>query len=326
MERPIKVKRSKKGSSQAAVPQNHGLVLKQLKPITRGQNAFYKNFNDSDVSVLSGSSGTGKTLIAIYKALELIEASEDYHKLIIVRSSVAGRKIGFLPGNDKEKMQVFESVYPPHVSKTYGRDDAYSILKQKGIIEFTSTSFLRGLTFNNTIIVVDEVQNMDYQELYTILTRFGDHCKIVLCGDTKQDDLTSERYKEVSGFAEILKILQMVPKVFVQEFGPEDIVRSGFVKHFIIASEGLKIYTMKDSEIIRDRAERLSDFVDAHEETLRDKYGLPISREFPEMDINSLPRHFEYVTINEVRNPVDMAVLINGKDYDPKGETESDTD
>jgi phosphate starvation-inducible protein PhoH len=185
---------------------------------------------------LTGSPGTGKSFLALFKALEDFEAGEQYQKIVIVRSSVSGRAMGFLPGSSKEKMEVFEAPYISIVNELYGRGDAYSILKNKGIIEFISSSFLRGTTWNNMIVIVDECQNMSYQELSTILTRFGSNCKLILCGDVNQDDLTSERYNETSGYAKILEILQGVKRAYSLTFGVDDIVRSGFVKDFIIAA------------------------------------------------------------------------------------------
>jgi phosphate starvation-inducible PhoH-like protein len=124
----------------------------------------------------------------------------------------------------------------------FHRDDAYEILKQKGIIEFHTTSYLRGTTIDNAIILVDEVQNQRYVELRTVLTRTGDNSKVILCGDTKQDDLSSTRYNEVSGLKDMMKVFERMGYMSTVQFGIDDIVRSGFVKSFIIAEYELGLY------------------------------------------------------------------------------------
>ena len=124
----------------------------------------------------------------------------------------------------------------------YHRDDAYDILKQKGIIEFHSTSFLRGTTIDDAVIIIDEAQLCRYQEIRTVLTRTGDHSRVVICGDTKQDDLTSERYKETSGLSNVMQVFNRMDRMSTVEFEIDDIVRSGFVRDFIIAENQLGLY------------------------------------------------------------------------------------
>lgn len=229
---------TKKRNKNEEAPQkpNTSLRLKPVTPLTTLQTAFFNVYHKYDVLSLTGSPGTGKSFLALFKSLDEYENNECYHKVVIVRSAVAGRAMGFLPGNSKEKMEVFEAPYISIVNDLYGRGDAYSILKSKGVIEFISSSFLRGTTWNNALVIVDECQNMSYQELTTILTRFGKDCKIILCGDVNQDDLTSERYNETSGYSKILEILERVKSAYSLTFGVDDIVRSGFVKEFIIAT------------------------------------------------------------------------------------------
>lgn len=214
------------------------LTPKKFEPLTDNQEFFFDNFRSNDVISLVGCAGTGKTFQAIYKGLEAVsDKRTDYHKLIIVRSSVSGRDIGFLKGSAAEKMQIYETPYIKIVNKIYGRDDAYDIATKKGTIEFHPTSFLRGLTLDDCIIVVDEAQNCSYQELFTILTRVGENCKVVITGDTAQDDLTSKRYNEESGYPEIKRILDKVDSCLEITYSVDDIVRSGFVKEFIIAAQ-----------------------------------------------------------------------------------------
>lgn len=211
---------------------NSSMKLAPITAKTPAQKYFLQN-NKGEVTVLHGCPGTGKTFLALYSALSDLK-NEQYKSVKIIRSSVAVRDAGFLPGSIKEKMAVYEAPYISISSELYGRGDAYGILKQKNLVEFMSTTYTRGMTFNDCVVVVDEVQNMSYQELNTILTRFGQNCKMYLCGDIQQDDLTSKRFNEQSGLSEILKVLRRTNATIV-EFDIEDIVRSGFVKEFIIA-------------------------------------------------------------------------------------------
>ena len=213
---------------------NNGFRLQIITGKTETQRKFFKEFRNHQVISLTGFAGTGKTFIALGQALASVER-DDYKQVMIIRSAVASRNIGFMPGNKKEKMSVYESPYVGICSKLYGRGDAYAILRQKNIIHFESSSFLRGETFDDVVIIIDEAQNLSWQELYTILTRVGENCKVILCGDTKQDDLTSERYKEQSGYDLMLKKLSMLPAEYhlAINFNIDDIVRSGFVKELI---------------------------------------------------------------------------------------------
>ena len=147
--------------------------------------------------------------------------------------------MGFLPGNQKEKMAVYEAPYVSIATKLFGRGDAYAVLKQKNLIEFISSSFLRGETFDDCILIVDECQNMSDQELHTIMTRVGNNCKIIFCGDVKQDDLTSERKKEVSGLRTFMQIIKNMREFEFVEFVADDIVRSDLVKSYIIERDRL---------------------------------------------------------------------------------------
>lgn len=214
---------------------NGGLKILPLAGITDNQKKFFTFYPKFQVVSLTGFAGTGKTYIALGQALADVERGL-FDNVMIIRSAVPGRDLGFMPGNKKEKMGEYETPYIMICNKLYGRGDAYSVLRQKNVLHFESSSYLRGVTFDNTVLVIDEAQNMSYQELYTIMTRVGENCKVIMCGDTRQDDLTSERFKERSGYDLILKKLEMVPSCSRIDFHEEDIVRSGFVKEFILAT------------------------------------------------------------------------------------------
>jgi phosphate starvation-inducible protein PhoH len=211
-----------------------------IHPMTENQRIAFDHWDDGYNMMLHGIAGTGKTFLGLYFALkEVVKANSQYKKVYIVRSTVSTRDQGFLPGSLKEKAKVFESPYVPICTKLFGRGDAYEILKGKGYVEFITTSYLRGETFDDCILLVDEVQNMGDGELHTVMTRVGENCRIIFCGDVKQDDLTSERKKELSGLRDFMKILHRMKEFEFVDFQVEDIVRSKLVKSYIVERDKL---------------------------------------------------------------------------------------
>lgn len=217
-----------------------GLYLTSISPITDNQEKTFDAFSYGKHLLLHGSAGTGKTFISLYLSLmEVMTGDSDYNKVVITRSVVPTRDMGFLPGSAKDKAQVYEAPYYGICSELFERGDAYSILKSNGTVEFQTTSFIRGLTYNNCIIIVDEMQNCTYQELDTVITRLGTNCKIIFCGDFKQTDL--QRDSEKRGLLDFMRILRKMNKFENIEFNHDDIVRSDLVKQYIIAKEELSI-------------------------------------------------------------------------------------
>lgn len=217
--------------------------MKRIDPITNNQKALFQSYIEGKNILAVGSAGTGKTYISLYLALKDVMANNEYKEIIIIRSSVQSREQGHMPGNAAEKMANFEAPYSDIVNDLFERGDAYQIMKQKNMIRFMSTSFVRGLTFDNALILVDEVQNMNWGEIRTIMTRVGDGSKIILCGDTKQDDLlVSKNRSDVSGLIHFKKVIDRMSTDCFEtiEFTVDDIVRSGLVKAFIIAEEQLE--------------------------------------------------------------------------------------
>jgi phosphate starvation-inducible protein PhoH and related proteins len=215
--------------------QNANFNLAPISPLTDTQQQTFDAYDDGKNLVLHGYAGTGKSFISIYLALEeILSGDSEYKKLIVIRSVVPSREMGFLPGNIKEKTRVYEEPYAQIITELFRRGDAYDILKNRNQVEFTTTSFLRGLTFNNCIVIIDEAQNLQYGELYTTLTRVGDNCKVILCGDFRQCDL--KEYESKNALFDIINILKSMKSVQFVEFQKSDIVRSGFVKDFIIKS------------------------------------------------------------------------------------------
>ena len=213
--------------------------LKTIKPLTITQEDVFHNFFQNQNLMLHGVAGSGKTFVSLYLALnEVMKPTTPYEKIIILRSVVPSRDIGFLPGSLKEKTEIYEEPYKIICNELFQRGDGYDNLRQKHVIEFCVTSFLRGLTFNNCIIIVDEMQNMSYQELTTIITRMGDNCRIFFCGDYEQSDLHKEKEKE--GLLHFINILKTMSEFSFIQFNYHDIVRSPLVKNFIIAESEYK--------------------------------------------------------------------------------------
>jgi len=212
--------------------------LKEFSPLTESQKEVFRNFDNDEHLVLHGLAGTGKSFISLYLALrQVLTGSSDFNKIIIVRSVVPTREVGFLPGSVKEKIKVYEQPYETICTELFGRADAYNILKTKNYVEFMSTSFIRGITLDNCIVIVDEVQNMLFGELDSVITRIGKNSKLVLCGDFRQSDLQKDIDRK--GLLDILKILKAMDYFKYVEFSERDIVRSDFVKQYIIQKSRL---------------------------------------------------------------------------------------
>ena len=205
--------------------------LREIEPLTRNQ---LKAFETTDHLVLHGLAGTGKTFISSYLAFDDM-AKGDFQKLIIIRSAVPTRDIGFLPGTEKEKSSVYEEPYKDISNDLFSRGDAYEILKQKNIVEFMTTSFIRGITLRDAVILIDECQNMSFHELDSIITRIGENCRVMFCGDFRQADL------KANGLQDFIRVLKRMERFTFIEFEVEDIVRSDFVKQYIIAKNELNL-------------------------------------------------------------------------------------
>lgn len=231
---------SHKSKRKQATRQPNQLNLCDIQPITDTQEKLFDSYDSQFNIAAIGTAGTGKTMCALYLALSDVMELPEYDKVIIIRSAVQTREQGFMPGSKAQKEAVYTIPYVDIVNNLFGRGDAWEQLKQKNIIDFMTSSFVRGLTFDNSIIVVDECQSMTYHELDSIITRVGENSRIIFCGDTAQDDLTQSKHKtDVSGLHDFLKVLDKIPSFDVIKFNTTDIVRSGLVKEYIIAKETL---------------------------------------------------------------------------------------
>ena len=231
-----------------------GLTAKQLKkkkpvsseyliniePLTDNQKRLFDSYQNNKQVVSYGAAGTGKTFITLFNALkDVLDENSVYEKIYIVRSLVATREIGFLPGDYEDKSDIYQVPYKHMVKYMFQMpSDAdfemlYGNLKAQDTIKFWSTSFLRGTTLDNAIVIVDEFQNLNFHELDSIMTRVGENSKICFCGDATQTDL--QKTNEKNGIVDFIKILRTMPSFDLIEFGIDDIIRSGIVKEYIIA-------------------------------------------------------------------------------------------
>jgi phosphate starvation-inducible protein PhoH len=210
----------------------NNLELRRIVPLTNTQTETFESYADGMNLMLHGFAGTGKSFISCYLAQEEMEANTRYDKFVIIRSVVPSRDIGFLPGTIKEKSMIYEKPYVKIFADLYGRGDAWQVLKDKQKVEFETTSFLRGCTIDNAIILVDEMQNMAFQELDTVMTRVGDNSRILFCGDYTQSDFVMDREKQ--GILKFINIIKKMRKFDFIEFTQDDIVRGGLVKDYII--------------------------------------------------------------------------------------------
>jgi len=244
--------RRKRGNSDQ--PIGVGLTAKQMKrrkplsaeylididPLTENQKRLFESYTDNKHIVAYGCAGTGKTFITLYNALQdVLDESSPYERIYLVRSLVATREIGFLPGTHDDKADIYQIPYKNMVKYMFQlSSDAefemlYGNLKAQETIKFWSTSFLRGTTLDNSIIIVDEFQNLNFHELDSIITRVGENTRICFCGDASQSDL--QKTNERNGIVDFMTVLRKMPSFDIIEFGVDDIVRSGLVKEYILA-------------------------------------------------------------------------------------------
>jgi phosphate starvation-inducible protein PhoH and related proteins len=209
------------------------LRIKDVYPKTENQKRIFSLYRQNKNLMIHGLPGTGKTYLSMYLSLSDI-ISGHYDKIIIFRSAVATRDIGFLPGSAKDKVKEFEAPYSEICSKLFDRDDIYHLLKMRKMVEFRPTSFIRGITFDNAIIIVDEVQNLNDHEVSSVITRMGNNSKIIMCGDFRQSDFVTKGAEE-SGIKNLFKTTKLMPSFSHVELGIDDIVRSGIVKEYIQA-------------------------------------------------------------------------------------------
>ena len=213
--------------------------LVTIKPIGDNQKVVFDTWKKGKCQFLFGSAGTGKTFVSLYLALkDVMDLKSKFDRVVLVRSLIPTREIGFLPGDEEDIAALYQVPYQNMVQFMFEQPNEqqfntlYDRLKGQGSLFFLSTSFLRGLTFDNSIIIVDECQNLNFHELDTIITRVGQDAKIVFCGDFDQTDLMN--HNERNGLHDFLRILEEMEEFNCVEFTLGDIVRSGFVRSYLI--------------------------------------------------------------------------------------------
>jgi len=214
--------------------------LLDIEPITDNQKKLFDSYAEGKHLVAYGTAGTGKTFISLYNALaDVLDETTPYERIYLVRSLVSTREIGFLPGDHEDKADIYQIPYKNMVKYMFQMPtDAdfemlYGNLKAQETIKFWSTSFIRGTTLDNAIVIVDEFQNLNFHELDSIITRIGENSRIIFCGDASQSDLV--KTNDRNGIHDFLNILRKMPSFDIIEYGIDDIVRSGLVKEYIIA-------------------------------------------------------------------------------------------
>ena len=221
-------------------------LMVPIEPLTENQKRIFEDWDKGKHLFIYGAAGTGKTFCALYKGLyDCLKATPSYDNVYVVRSLVATREIGFLPGDHEDKSSLYQIPYKNMVKYMFemGNDkefDAlYGALKAQGTIKFWSTSFLRGVTLDNAVIIIDEMQNLNFHELDSIITRVGENTRIIFCGDAMQSDLT--KTNEKNGIHDFMRILELMEDDFsLIEMGIDDICRSGLVRNYLIAKDSIK--------------------------------------------------------------------------------------
>jgi predicted ribonuclease YlaK len=214
--------------------------LLDIEPLTDNQRKLFDAYAEGKHLVAYGCAGTGKTFITLYNALrDVLDERTPYEKVYIVRSLVPTREIGFLPGSHDDKADIYQIPYKNMVKYMFQMPSdvefemLYGNLKSQETIKFWSTSFLRGVTLDNCIVLVDEFANLNFHELDSIITRVGENCKIMFCGDATQSDLV--KTSEKNGIIDFMSVLRKMDSFDIIEFGVDDIVRSGLVRQYLIA-------------------------------------------------------------------------------------------
>ena len=211
--------------------------LRSIRPLTYGQTQLFESYFSGANIVANGSAGTGKSYCAVYLALtDILREDSPQKEIIIVRSVTPAKNIGFLPGSIDDKLSPYEEPYRDIFANLLKKADAYETMKESGRVRFMCTSFVRGLTWDNAIVILDEAQNCMFTELNSVITRLGENSKLIVCSDMAQNDLVFNKV-EVSGFIRGLKVLEKMKEVDIITFTRADIVRSGLVHEWVCAVE-----------------------------------------------------------------------------------------
>ncbi len=212
--------------------------LYEYEPLTENQKIAFDSWDDGDNLALVGTAGTGKTFLAMYLAMEAVtDKQTSQEKITIFRSVVPTREMGFLPGTVEEKKEVFETPYKAIVEEVLGGDQPYKRMVRCNQLEFLTTSFIRGITIDNSVVIVDEMQNLNFHELDSVMTRIGNNCRVIFAGDYLQSDF--KEGGERDGVVKFMRIVDQLKDFTTVQFGWDDIVRSDFLRDYIMTKEML---------------------------------------------------------------------------------------
>jgi predicted ribonuclease YlaK len=217
--------------------------LQTLQPLTENQSKFFEAYKRGDYFIgCFGSAGTGKTTLPMYRAIEeVLDKNNPFKQVVVIRTSVqSGREIGFLPGSLDEKMEVFELPYKEICQMLFNRPDAWDRLKEQGYARFITTVALRGISLDDSIIIFDEMQNANWSDVNTVMTRIGNRSKVIFCGDFRQNDLIHSR-TDVTAFDDFLKVARRMKSFTEIYYTPDDIVRSNLTKDWIVTCESVNL-------------------------------------------------------------------------------------
>lgn len=219
---------------------NYQDMINKAQAVTDNHKSLLKALKTEQHVIVTGAPGTGKTFTAISAAMELILKEKTFQKLVIVRSIVPVRDIGFLPGGKQEKCSEYELPYTNIFAEIFEKHkNAFNLFKEQGMVEFQPTSFNQGITIDNSFIIVDEAQNLNYEELYNIMTRLGKYSKIAFCGDFKKQDMLKKNKNDKSGYKKFIDVInsdQSLREDFdIIDMRPEDCQRHSIVRKFVLA-------------------------------------------------------------------------------------------
>lgn len=211
--------------------------MRVISPLTDNQRSLFEDYYQGFDICAYGSAGTGKSFLACFLGIsDVLDPRQPQRQIIIVRSAVASRDVGHMPGTLEEKTALYEMPYRDIFAELFSRNSTYDDMKAAGLIKFMPTSFIRGVTWDNAVIILDEAQNMNWQEIHTVMTRVGDNSRVIVCGDVRQNDLLKNN-KDQTGMPQLLRTIKHMDNFASIEFKQEDIVRSPFVKKWIVATE-----------------------------------------------------------------------------------------
>jgi phosphate starvation-inducible PhoH-like protein len=201
----------------------------KVKGLTEGQQDYLDAINENVVTLCSGLAGTGKTYIAVVRAVELLQEGQ-YKRIVIARPAVeCGKSLGFLPGNEDEKVAPYMRPIKDILHELIDAKQLEEYIKNE-TIEFCALTYMRGRTLNNCIMILDEAQNATWEELMMFLTRIGKNSKIIISGDETQEDVFHKALAQCLCKFDTKPYIREIEVIYLDV---EDIVRNGLIRKII---------------------------------------------------------------------------------------------